>query len=75
MLRCNCENRMCQLHEPARCDQLAMVRCMYIGGVCLDCAGAHEQYLIPVDMNDRPTPTDWMRFRADTQAYLAETGA
>lgn len=47
-MRCNCENSECQLHEPAKCEEIAYVRCRWIGGVCLDCAVSLREYLIPI---------------------------
>lgn len=72
MMRCNCENRLCQLREAGRCDQLALVRCVWIGGVCLACAESLKNYLIPVGMDDRPTVVDWARFKFDTANYLRQ---
>ena len=53
-MTCNCENERCQLHEPAKCAEVAFVRCLYIGGVCLDCAYGLQPYLLAI--TDRVIP-------------------
>jgi hypothetical protein len=46
-MRCNCESVVCQTHEPARCEEVAYVRAIYIGGICLECAVVYPRsYLV-----------------------------
>lgn len=38
-MRCNCENESCEvLHAAGGCLMVATVGCMYVGGICEDCA-------------------------------------
>jgi len=71
MMRCNCENSLCGLHEPAGCQDVAFVKCDYIGGVCIDCAIGLKDYLIPLGMDRRPNWEDWAIFKSRLPTRLS----
>lgn len=75
-MTCNCENSHCQLHPVGECKGTAYVKAEWIGAVCLDCAVADEDFLIPLsEFEGSYSLTDelWAEVEAFLKAKREET--